>query len=82
MGNQLTAIAPSQIFPVEYYLTDLPDCTFDSNLGSTRFFKVARAKHREGLIVVKVFAIRDPSLPLKAHKDRLDGKLYYSFSIL
>ncbi|GFT53351.1 phosphoinositide 3-kinase regulatory subunit 4 [Nephila pilipes] len=72
MGNQLTAIAPSQIFPVEYYLTDLPDCTFDSNLGSTRFFKVARAKHREGLIVVKVFAIRDPSLPLKAHKDRLD----------
>ncbi|GFQ80252.1 phosphoinositide 3-kinase regulatory subunit 4 [Trichonephila clavata] len=72
MGNQLTAIAPSQIFPVEYYLTDLPDCTFDSNLGSTRFFKVARAKHREGLIVVKVFAIRDPSLPLKAHKDRLE----------
>ncbi|KAG8181600.1 hypothetical protein JTE90_017721 [Oedothorax gibbosus] len=72
MGNQLTGIVPSQIFPAEYYLTDLPDCSFDSNLGSTRFFKVARAKHREGLIVVKVFAIRDPSLPLKAHREQLD----------
>ncbi|XP_071037345.1 phosphoinositide 3-kinase regulatory subunit 4 isoform X3 [Parasteatoda tepidariorum] len=72
MGNQLTGIAPSQIFPVEYYFSDLPECSFDLNLGSTRFFKVARAKHKEGLIVVKVFAIRDPSLPLKAHRDRLD----------
>ncbi|XP_035209822.1 phosphoinositide 3-kinase regulatory subunit 4-like, partial [Stegodyphus dumicola] len=72
MGNQLTGIVPSQIFPVEYYLADLSDYTFDLNLGSTRFFKVARAKHKEGLTVVKVFAIRDPSLPLKAHRDRLD----------
>ncbi|XP_054707486.1 phosphoinositide 3-kinase regulatory subunit 4-like [Uloborus diversus] len=72
MGNQLTGIAPSQIFPVEYYLADLQDFSYDQNLGSTRFFKVARAKHKEGLTVVKVFAIRDPSLPLKAHRDRLD----------
>ncbi|KAF8792794.1 Phosphoinositide 3-kinase regulatory subunit 4 like protein [Argiope bruennichi] len=71
MGN-LTSIAPSQIYPVEYYLTELPDCTFDSNLGSTRFLKVARAKHREGLVVVKVFAVRDPSYPLKPYKVQLE----------
>lgn len=73
MGNQLAGIAPSQIFPVEYYLADLPDYIYDINLGSTRFFKVARAKHKEGLTVVKVFAIRDPSLPLKTHKEKLDA---------
>lgn len=41
------------------------------SLGSTRFLKVARAKSREGLIVVKVFAIQDPSLPLAEHKERI-----------
>lgn len=29
MGNQLVGIAPSQIFPVEHYLTDLRDFQFD-----------------------------------------------------
>lgn len=42
------------------------------SLGSTRFFKVARAESQEGLIVVKVFAINDPSLPLQPYKDSLD----------
>ena len=28
--------------------------------------------YREGLAVVKVFAIHDPSLPLKAHKDQVE----------
>ena len=29
MGNQLTGIAPSQILPVEQYLTELPEIEFD-----------------------------------------------------
>ncbi|BES89107.1 phosphoinositide 3-kinase regulatory subunit [Nesidiocoris tenuis] len=72
MGNQLVGIAPSQIFPVEHYLTEHSDLHFDINLGSTRFFKVARAKSQEGHIVVKVFAIHDPSLPLSLHKVRIE----------
>ena len=48
---------------------------FCFSLGSTRFFKVARAKCKEGLSVVKVFVIHDPSLPLQTYKDRLKGKL-------
>jgi len=28
MGNQLTGVAPSQILPVEQYLTDVPDFHF------------------------------------------------------
>lgn len=72
MGNQLVGIAPSQILPVEHYLNEHPDLIFDVNLGSTRFFKVSRAKSQEGLVVVKVFAIHDPSLPLAAHKSRIE----------
>lgn len=72
MGNQLAGIAPSQILPVEQYLNEHPDLIFDVNLGSTRFFKVARAKSQEGLVVVKVFAIHDPSLPLASHKHRVE----------
>lgn len=30
MGNQLVGAAPAQIFPVEYYLSDIPELTFDS----------------------------------------------------
>jgi len=72
MGNQLTGIAPSQILPVEQYLTDITDFHFESNLGSTRFFKVAKAQSKEGPVVVKVFVIHDPSLPLRVFKEQLE----------
>uniref|UniRef100_A0A1B6DEI4 non-specific serine/threonine protein kinase n=1 Tax=Clastoptera arizonana TaxID=38151 RepID=A0A1B6DEI4_9HEMI len=72
MGNQLVGIAPSQIFSVDHYLTDLHDVNFDINLGSTRFFKVARAYSQEGLVVIKVFAIHDPTLPLTRYKDKIE----------
>lgn len=42
------------------------------SLGSTRFFKVARARSQEGLIVIKVFAIHDPTLPLSTYKEKLE----------
>ncbi|XP_065061458.1 phosphoinositide 3-kinase regulatory subunit 4-like [Rhopilema esculentum] len=71
MGNQLSGVAPSQILSVESYFTDLPEFQFHSSLGSTRFLKVARAKHKEGYVVIKVFAIHDPSLPLKVYQDQI-----------
>lgn len=40
-------------------------------MGSTRFFKVARVRSDEGLIVIKVFVKHDPSLPLETHADRV-----------
>ncbi|XP_064641912.1 phosphoinositide 3-kinase regulatory subunit 4-like isoform X2 [Lineus longissimus] len=73
MGNQLTGVAPSQILPVDHYLTDVVDYEFESNMGSTRFFKVAKARFKEGPAVVKVFVIHDPSLPLKTYSDQVEG---------
>ncbi|KAH8293534.1 hypothetical protein KR054_001369 [Drosophila jambulina] len=75
MGNQLVGIAPSQIYAVEHYFSGQfgTEITFSSNMGSTRFFKVAKAKTDEGQIVVKVFVKHDPTLPLEDHKERLEG---------
>ena len=72
MGNQLAGIAPSQILSVESYFSDIHDFEYDKSLGSTRFFKVARAKHGEGPVVVTVFAIQDPTLPLTSYKQELE----------
>lgn len=52
------------------------------SLGSTRFFKVARARCREGLAVVKVFVIHDPSLPLSKYKDDLEGMVSCYWTIM
>ena len=40
MGNQLTGIAPSQILPVDHYLTDLPDYEYDYRWAKKIFVSV------------------------------------------
>ncbi|GLV32888.1 Vacuolar protein sorting 15 [Carabus blaptoides fortunei] len=74
MGKTLVGIPPSQIFPVEHYLTVQEKMHLDPSLGSTWFLKVARAQSPEGLIVVKVFAIYDPTLSLSPFNDRSDTR--------
>lgn len=54
-------------------ILDIVYCFSLSSMGSTRFFKVAKAKSEEGLIVVKVFVIHDPTLPLEDHKVRVES---------
>ncbi|CAG0881054.1 unnamed protein product [Cyprideis torosa] len=72
MGNQLAGYAPAQIFPVETYMNGLTQLTYEGSLSSTRFLKVARARFRDGTMVVKVFVVHDPSLPLQSLKQRLE----------
>jgi len=71
MGSQLSGIAPAQILNAENYLTEIPDFQFETSLGSTRFLKVARARHKEGYVVIKVFVVHDPSLPLESYQNEL-----------
>ena len=87
MGSQLSAMAPTSIHPVDYYLTEMSEqLIFDTSLGSTRFFKVARVRIRDNnphrsnsssswsssFAVAKVFVIPDQSLPVSKYKNRLD----------
>ncbi|KAH9814832.1 kinase-like domain-containing protein [Melampsora americana] len=50
-------------------LLDLPH-----SLGTTRFLKTIRARHKQGRIVVKVFVKTDPSYGLKAYLKRLKAE--------
>uniref|UniRef100_A0A1X7TYI4 non-specific serine/threonine protein kinase n=2 Tax=Amphimedon queenslandica TaxID=400682 RepID=A0A1X7TYI4_AMPQE len=72
MGNQLTALAPAQILPMESYFHDLPDFGKPVSLGSTRFMKVARSKYTDGTeVVVKIFPKIDSSVQLQMYEKRL-----------
>lgn len=71
MGTQLSAMAPASVHPVDFYLADVDGLTYDSSLGSTRFFKVAKVRVSKSLAVAKVFVIHDPSLPVKKYQDCL-----------
>lgn len=42
-------------------------------MGSSRFLKAVRARHREGALVVKVFIKPDPSVSLKQFAKRIKG---------
>lgn len=42
-------------------------------MGSSRFLKAVRGRHRQGALVVKVFVKQDPALSLKPFVRRLKG---------
>ena len=65
-------MAPASVHPVDFYLADVDGLFYESSLGSTRFFKVAKVRVAQSLAVAKVFVIHDPSLPVRKFKDRLD----------
>jgi phosphoinositide-3-kinase regulatory subunit 4 len=72
MGNQLTALTPAQILPLESYFSELPDYGKPTSLGSTRFMKVARSKYSDGTeVVVKIFPKIDSSVQLQQYEKRL-----------
>lgn len=70
MGNQLAGIAPSQIYPVDYYLSQIKELQYEASMGSTRFMKVARARAADGTVVVKVFVLHDPALCVRDQQRR------------
>jgi phosphoinositide-3-kinase regulatory subunit 4 len=47
--------------------------TLDS-MGSSRFLKAVRARHRDGALVVKVFIKPDPAISLKQFAKRIKGQ--------
>ncbi|KAI9626663.1 hypothetical protein H4Q26_017761 [Puccinia striiformis f. sp. tritici PST-130] len=50
------------------------DILYEKSLGTTRFLKTIRARHKYGRIVVKVFVKTDPSFSLKGFVRRLKSE--------
>ncbi|KAJ3210567.1 Serine/threonine-protein kinase [Dinochytrium kinnereticum] len=69
MGNVVTAAYtaadPRLTKGIDSYVGELPDVSYEKSLGSARFMKTIRCKHREGSLVVKLFVKPDPSVSLK-----------------
>ncbi|BGP23345.1 other/VPS15 protein kinase [Rhodotorula toruloides] len=47
---------------------------YDRSMGSSRFLKAVRGRHRQGALVVKVFVKQDPSISLKPFVRRLKAE--------
>ncbi|PPQ92492.1 hypothetical protein CVT25_010325 [Psilocybe cyanescens] len=47
------------------------DIIFEKNLGSARFLKTVKCRHRNGYMVVKIFIKPDPGMSLRSHHRRL-----------
>ncbi|KAF9450029.1 ARM repeat-containing protein [Macrolepiota fuliginosa MF-IS2] len=47
------------------------DIVYDKSLGSARFLKTVKCRHRNGFLVVKVFVKPDPGLSLRTYHRRL-----------
>jgi phosphoinositide-3-kinase regulatory subunit 4 len=47
-------------------------------MGTSRFLKTIRGRHKQGALVVKVFVKADPALSLKAFHRRIKGALEHS----
>ncbi|KIY49828.1 hypothetical protein FISHEDRAFT_40447 [Fistulina hepatica ATCC 64428] len=47
------------------------DVIYDKSLGTARFLKTAKCKHRNGFLVIKIFVKPDPGLSLRSYQRRL-----------
>ncbi|QRV84883.1 phosphoinositide 3-kinase regulatory subunit 4 [Ceratobasidium sp. AG-Ba] len=57
---------------LDSYVSELgPDVVYEKSVGSARFLKTVRARHRNGPLVIKVFIKPSSDLTLRDHKTRL-----------
>ncbi|KAG8768849.1 Serine/threonine-protein kinase [Ceratobasidium sp. 428] len=57
---------------LDSYVSELgPDVVYEKSVGSARFLKTVRARHRNGPLVIKVFIKASADLTLRDHKTRL-----------
>ncbi|KAM0788135.1 hypothetical protein ACM66B_001300 [Microbotryomycetes sp. NB124-2] len=71
-GTLSSANAPNA---VGGFLSELGgDVVYDKSMGTSRFLKTIRARHRQGPLVVKIFAKADPSWSLKPFLRRIKAE--------
>ncbi|ELU36605.1 other/VPS15 protein kinase [Rhizoctonia solani AG-1 IA] len=66
---------------LDSYVSELgPDIVYEKSVGSARFLKTVRGRHRNGPLVIKVFIKPSADLTLRDHKARLRS-MYPSWSL-
>ncbi|KAJ3412367.1 Serine/threonine-protein kinase [Chytridiales sp. JEL 0842] len=66
MGNVVSGATPrATTAGIDSYVGEIPEVTYEKSLGSARFMKTIRCKHKEGPVIVKLFIKSDPSVSLR-----------------
>jgi phosphoinositide-3-kinase regulatory subunit 4 len=55
-------------------IPELSDIAYEKSLGTARFLKTIRAKHSDGLVVVKIFAKPLPHFSLEEYHQQVQRK--------
>ncbi|KAI8594057.1 hypothetical protein BDZ88DRAFT_402446 [Geranomyces variabilis] len=75
MGNTVSSTTPrTATAGIDSYVSELSDVQYEKSLGSGHFMKTIRCKHRDGLVVVKIFIKPDTGISLRDHVNRLKAE--------
>ncbi|KAJ3162439.1 Serine/threonine-protein kinase [Geranomyces michiganensis] len=75
MGNTVSSTTPrTATAGIDSYVSELSDVHYEKSLGSGHFMKTIRCKHRDGLVVVKIFIKPDTGISLRDHVNRLKAE--------
>ncbi|KAG8906368.1 Serine/threonine-protein kinase [Tulasnella sp. 403] len=72
MGNNISGATARTIEALDSYVSELgADIVYEKSLGSGRFLKTVRGRHRNGPVVIKIFIKPDPGISLRNYRRRL-----------
>ncbi|KAI8827076.1 uncharacterized protein EV422DRAFT_549569 [Fimicolochytrium jonesii] len=75
MGNTLSSTTPrTSTAGIDSYVSELSDVRYEKSLGSGHFMKTIRCKHRDGLVVVKIFIKPDTAISLRDYVQTIKGE--------
>ena len=82
MGQNYSALPDRNVGGAGIDIAELSDISYEKSLGSSRFLKTIKARHVNGLVVVKIFLKPSPTFPLEAYRTKLKRNLLLSASML
>ncbi|KAF9516566.1 hypothetical protein BS47DRAFT_1371689 [Hydnum rufescens UP504] len=75
MGNTASGATARTGGALDSYVSELgADIIYEKSLGSSRFLKTVRGRHRNGPVIVKMFIKHDPMLSLRTYQKRLKAE--------
>lgn len=77
LDSYVSELGADIIYEKRYVRHTLDQCIpllkYQYSLGSSRFLKTVRGRHRNGPVVIKLFIKQDPGLSLRTYNRRLKG---------
>jgi len=73
MGNKISTATPSTASAgIDSYVSELGDIQYERSIGSARFMKTIRGRHKDSLVIVKIFVKPEQGLSLQRYVQRLE----------